>query len=543
MPFITAEYPTIGVPLLLSILRGKDIDCSVFYFAKLFRESCSPKVYESILADSGDSELSEWLFSRKTFGIDNDYLDVEYATDKNSLLEIRDQFESIIDDLSLRNWSLFDSIGFSCTFIQLVPSLCLSKHIKKNYPEVEIIFGGGNMLPELSEEVLKNCSWVDTIFIGEAEKSLPHYLKTGESDIKGIMKRNKTGTGVKFSGTTRMESRDIQDLPMPDFSDYFEIEDKKLSIQIGRGCIYNKCNFCVYCDHTAYRKGSIENSINHMKHLVEQYDIKDVYFVDLIIPPKIFETLPDLPGVKYSFCLSSFTWSYDHLPYLKGHEVTIGIESFHPEMLKLLNKEQSIIKCISMLKWLKYYDVNAAYLLLYGAVHEKGEWYDEQLRVMRLITHLQPPIYCSSINHHRDNTYLNTEDYKESSVYEKIYPSTFNLKKMARVFEVNSVKIIKEQSEAWSHIKPMLEFARQWRFDYLNKTMCLRLNGFIVTDTRYGHVRQVEISQSQIDILKSCDYPVKKESLHKYNPDDIKELIDEHLLMFMEDQYLNLVEP
>lgn len=196
-----------------------------------------------------------------------------------------------------------------------------------------------------------------------------------------------------------------------------------------------------------------------------------------------------------------------------------------------------------MLKWLKYYDVNAAYLLLYGAVHEKGEWYDEQLRVMRLITHLQPPIYCSSINHHRDNTYLNTEDYKESSVYEKIYPSTFNLKKMARVFEVNSVKIIKEQSEAWSHIKPMLEFARQWKFDYLNKTMCLRLNGFIVTDTRYGHVRQVEISQSQIDILKSCDYPVKKESLHKYNPDDIKELIDEHLLMFMEDQYLNLVEP
>lgn len=543
MPFLVVDYPTIGVPLLSRILRDRNIDCSVFYFAELFRDSCSPEMYDLILADSGDNELGDWLFSRKTFQLDSEYLDQKYPNKKEILLKIRDKFEIIIDALSTRDWSLFTAIGFSCTFLQLVPSLCLSKFIKKRHPDIEIILGGGNMLPNLSKEVLKNCPWIDTVFLGEAEKSLPYYLETGQTDTQGIMWRDSGN--IRSSGIAKMEVQDIQNLPIPDYDDYFNSssKEKKLSIQIGRGCIYNKCNFCVYCDHSAYRKGSITNSIDQMKYLIDRYNIKDVFFIDLIMPPNAFKNLPDIPNIKYSFCISSFTWSYEHLPYLEGQDCTIGIETFHPQILKLMNKEQSIIKCISILKWLKRYDVNTAYMLLYGTIHEKGEWYDEILELIQHLTHLQPPIDCLHITHHRDNTYLTQEDYKESSVYQQIYPNSFNLRKMARVFEVNSAKISMEQIKAWSHIKPVLDFVQQWKADYLTRSICLYRSGNTVTDTRYGQKRYIKLSDSQIDILEKCHYPTKEDLFLDYTPEDMTKLINAHLILHMEGQYLNLIDP
>lgn len=456
-------------------------------------------------------------------------------------MDLRDKFESIIDDLSSKNWSSFNTIGFSCTYLQLMPSLCLSREVKKNHPAIEIIFGGGNMLPELSEEILKNCSWIDKIFIGEAEKSLPYYLETGRTDIEGIMWKNDF---IEFSGISKLETKDIQTLPVPDYDDYYKttLEEKEIIIQIGRGCIYNQCNFCIFCDHSVYRPGNIERSMNQLKYLVKRHGAKNVSFIDLIMSPNSFKYLPKIPG-RYSFCISSFTWSYDHLPYLRDNDCVIGIESFHPKMLKLLNKEQSIIKCISILKWLKHYNVKLSYLLLCGAIHEKGEWYDEALELMKHLTHLPPPRWVQSINHHRDSTYLTNEDYKICPAYEKIFPSSFDLKKIARIFEVNNPEISIQQIKNWSHVERMIDFAHQWKTDYLTRSVSLRKYGNTVLDSRYTDRVEIDLSQSQIEILEKCDYPVSEKTLHRYDSKDIEMLLKTHLLLNQEKQYLSLIEP
>lgn len=544
MPFLALDYPTLGIPLLQSILKSKNIDCSVFYFAERFKDICTQQVYDFILDESVNSELGEWFFSHKTFQLENDeYLNKEYSKQISFFLKTRNQFEHLIDDLSDKNWSKFKTIGFSCTFLQLMPSLCLSKEIKKKHPSVEIIFGGGNMTAEVSEEVLKNCSWVDKVFVGESENSLPYYLESSKTDINGIMWKNKNN--IMFSGKARLERPEIHNLPVPDYDDFYKTSsyEKKLIIQIGRGCIYNKCNFCVFCDHSAYRKGSVENSMAQLKHLIDKHKINDVCFIDLIMPPGAYKHLPKISG-QYSFCISSFTWSYNQLPYLKNNQCVLGLESFHPEMLKLLDKEQSIIECISIIKWLKHYKCDVIYLLLYGAFNENPKWYSETLPLMRMLTHLPFPSEFQPITHFRDNTYLTDQDFKEHPSYKHLFPSSFDLTKIARIFKTNDAAVCAKQIQNLNnYVSPLMSFIKLWKTNYINNSTCLRRHNNTVLDTRQIKPIRIKLTTSQINILEFCDYPVSVEKLNDQDAKDIKKLLKHNLLLHMEDKYLNLVEP
>jgi len=180
LPWAPPTQPCIALGLLKSVLQASNIPCTCFYLENQFYNLLSVKTetekYREIMAiaTSQDEILYDWLFARKAFEVsefENEYIS-RYLPDKK-YLELRNKFEKLIDELSTQNWGVYDYLGFTCTFNQIVSSLALSKSIKENYPEVKIMLGGAYFDQENSSEIIKYADWINYIFIGESEKQLP----------------------------------------------------------------------------------------------------------------------------------------------------------------------------------------------------------------------------------------------------------------------------------------------------------------------------------------------------------------------------------
>lgn len=560
MPFAPTDEPTLGPPLLQGILKSKGIKSSIFYANKIFAKECnkifaegsdchlpavcSDDIYRFIVQEGTTKDLGNWFFARQTFQLDDSGKYLSPFFDKETqdmLLKCRDRFEKVTLELANRDWNQYDLIGFSCTFTQIVPSLCLAKAIKHRFPKIEIIFGGGEMAEDPASQIILHCPWVDKVFVGDGEHSLPYYIETGKTDVEGIMQKN--GDEIQFMGESRLSSNLLKESPDPIYDDFYDDnETTKKGVAItGRGCMYNKCSFCVFTDYKPYRKTSVDRTLEHVSNMVKHHNLEDVLFYDPILPPEIFGKLPKIPG-RYELCISSLTFKYEHLPYLKGGRITFGIESFHPEILKLLNKKQSIINCISILKWLKYYGVAVSWMFLFGAIGEKGEWYDEMLPLLRHLTHLPPPESAHPIMAIRTSQMRKAFKHKPLPSYRYIYPERFDYEKIARNFELVDKELILNKITNWKHIQPVVDFTHYWKCKFF--TTSLARYESVVIDERYDNPIRINVNPNEIAILSDCDKPAKEKLIEEtYSKKDIDSLLESHLLLKMEKKYLSLVEP
>ena len=68
-----------------------------------------------------------------------------------------------------------------------------------------------------------------------------------------------------------------------------------------------------------------------------------------------------------------------------------GIESLDNQLLKLIKKGTTAIINVRFLKWAHHYGISVVWNLLHGIPGERAEDYENQLSILRLITHLPPP--------------------------------------------------------------------------------------------------------------------------------------------------------
>src|SRR5262249_29939492 len=102
------------------------------------------------------------------------------------------------------DWSRFGLIGFTVVYQQMLSSLARARALKKKYPQIPIIMGGGAMEDDIAGEIMKGCPQIDYVHCGDADVGFPamvHRLYAGKSmkGHMGIMWRDAQGQ-VQYAG-------------------------------------------------------------------------------------------------------------------------------------------------------------------------------------------------------------------------------------------------------------------------------------------------------------------------------------------------------
>jgi len=237
------------------------------------------------------------------------------------------------------------------------------------------------------------------------------------TDIKGITyKKNE-----KIVSNTNRAPLDLNELPLPAFhllpmtKYFYEILGNNFTLFEGsRGCSFS----CTYCYKSMYgkewRKKSPEKLINEVRYGIENFDVKNAYFIDLefCMNKKLVEQLCDfLIKQKYDFhwtCQTRFdTVNLNLLKKMKraGCKVIhFGVESGSPRILDKINKGITIDQMKNGMKSAKKADIKTVCFFIFGL-------FTETKKEMKMTTEFAKELNPTYTSFHIAVPYFGTEFY------------------------------------------------------------------------------------------------------------------------------------
>ena len=431
MPFVSLSRPSIGLSLLKARLAEEGIECAIGYPNLFLAERIGFEAYQLI-----DDKLSqalfagEWLFAQRLFEPKADeptFLatvkhhaggDENFATYERVRQEIDGFLDACLERYRIAE---YDLVGFTSTFQQNVGSLALAKRIKQRWPHILTAMGGANCEGTMGLELSRSFDWIDFIFSGEADHGFPALMKrliAGEplDGIPGLIRR-RASDGVPEMAAPQDRIHNLDALPDPDFSDYFDElragplaarVNPSLLIESARGCWWGAKSHCTFCglngETMTFRAKSASRVVEELARQSARYDVKRFQAVDNIISYDYFKTL--LPMLtERQLGVSLF---YEVKSNLKPEQVSMlrkagvlaiqpGVESLNSHVLKLMRKGVSALQNIQLLKFCRQYGVEPAWNLLYGFPGETPEDYEATAEYIPAIYHLKPPGVASTI--------------------------------------------------------------------------------------------------------------------------------------------------
>ena len=180
-------------------------------------------------------------------------------------------------------------VGYSCVTDNYQYQLHCAEAVKKLNPQVVNIFGGVHV-SATADRVLSQPQ-VDCVALGEAEKSLPEFLRKAAGRQPALPREPMDGIVFKRGSETvgsfeYARGVDLDALPFPDksaFLPHCPDMEREYKLMTSRGCPYS----CSYCFHSCSREGkdrfrqrSQEDVIAELKVAVEKYDFTTVTFLD-----------------------------------------------------------------------------------------------------------------------------------------------------------------------------------------------------------------------------------------------------------------------
>ncbi len=477
MPFGALERPALGISLLKARLAQFDIPCDIRYLNLDFAEYVGEEDYVWVCSEIPHVAFAgDWLFTPTLYGdrptLDDEYtrrvLERTWRLDRAAiqrLLRLRAFVADFMDRcIAQVPWQDYAVVGFTSTFEQNIASLSLAKQIKARHPGIAIAFGGANWEGDMGLELHRRFPFVDFACSGEADNSFPalvQAVRAGQSSnaerlnaIRGIVFRHQ-GHSI-FTGQADLV-RDMDSLPIPDFSDYFEEFERStavcatipvLLLETSRGCWWGAKSHCLFCglngDTMTFRSKSQERALAEMDYLVDRWDNTFVEFVDNILDMSYFKHfMPELARSDRNLGLF-----YEVKANLKRHHVEMlaqagvqriqpGVESLNNHVLKLMRKGTTALQNVQLLKWCKQYGVHADWNLLYGFPGETRKDYEDTLRLLPAIRFLNPPTSCGSVRLDRFSPYFvnpglfGFTNVRPMEAYRYIYP--FDAESVARI--------------------------------------------------------------------------------------------------------------
>ena len=273
-----------------------------FLFVQPEFENMGIEYVSAVLKQHGHQ--TELVFIPKPF--DNNSFRLGFASenaDNEDNLKIKQYIESFQPDV----------VAFSPFTMQFPWSVKKADYIKKEFPDLFILFGGvhATFIPEtaITEQS------IDGVIAGEGETAIVEFCKNFSNPEKLIKTPNLS---IKHNGKTYQNPLaplvDMDTLPYPDKELFYQhfpeyhIEST-FSYMSSRGCPYS-CAFCcndvyndMYRGEQPVRAQSAEYVVEQLKYFKEKYKITEVDFLDDVFASTLSRLEELLPLYKKEFGL------------------------------------------------------------------------------------------------------------------------------------------------------------------------------------------------------------------------------------------------
>lgn len=507
MPWGCATKPSIAMGLLKNCARQAGFVADVHFLNLLLAKRIGLKLYERIAEHS--SAITEWFFSQALFGpngsgelnatweqvardpagmeLVKELADTSEDAEADCVRIAQQHVSAFLDEaLNFTDWSRYGVVGFTSTFAQSMASLLLAKELKARYPAMQMIFGGANLESDMGVELLRGFEWVDYVVHSEAEDTFPRLLQNLDAGIveriPGVSMRMPGGEVADGSRDSKPLT-DLNDTPIPDYSEYFDLLQKtgldrkfhpRIFFESSRGCWWGAKHHCTFCGLNgttmAYRKKRADRVLDEIMELSSTYRGHLFAAADNILPMEFLrELMPQIAERDLDLDLFyeiKANLSKEQLQILANagiRAVQPGIESLTTRVLAIMKKGSTVLHNVQLLKWCQELGIATNWNLLYGFPGETPADYQAVPSICRMLSHCSAPVGVSRIVFERFSPYHNRpEEYnltlKPASYYSLIYPrGRVAYDRIAYCFASD------HECEAETYIAPVRETANQWR--------------------------------------------------------------------------------
>jgi ribosomal peptide maturation radical SAM protein 1 len=603
LPWTTLTEPSLGLGLLKAVLEKEGVTSRVMNLNLFFLRYVHATTYFAI---ANVYALNDFLFS---YVLDPEVTHKQHQILRHKVRELLDRgrvvrfggedafvekllklrsetiprfLREVADEIAASPASL---VGFTCMFDQTIASLALAKLIKERAPEKMLALGGYAVRSPAAEMLIASSPWIDAICVGEGEKTIVALARAARGglalgEVPGIVYRGCDGEVIE---TPPAPLVDLASNPVPNFDDFFSdlqrlsevdkvnIQAVYLPVENSRGCWWGQKSHCTFCgirnSDMAFRWLPAEVSLATMAALNRRYGILAFRFSDYILPYEYYKTLlPRLAEMGAPYRLfgeikANVNEERFRLLHDAGfEEVQPGIESFSTPVLSKMAKGVSAIQNVHTLLMGRRQGVEIRYNLLYGFPDDELQEYQEMLRVVRRIVHLDSPVSYVPVQITR---YAPLQERPQDfgidvapadPTFELVFSARYRAESgfdvgaycyyFQRPFE-NGARLTRVYAE-------LQDVVEAWRLADKDQTNWLYVeptpDGGMVHDKRGSDERVYPICEMQLAVLISCSEPVERKTLAAMLPAGQAQAMLEELdrlgLVFIEgERVLSLLMP
>jgi len=285
------------------------------------------------------------------------------------------RFDELVDmvEKSMAQWLAtiepeeYDLLGFSVCFFQLLPSLYLAAKIKETHRHLPIVFGGSSCSGKVGTSLFHTFQQIDYLVLGEGERGLLHLCTSLAEPFQNSLPDTILCRHSCRQTDAMPPELPLDDLPFPDFSDYFHEVQKLfgrqhfipvLPVEFSRGCWWNRCSFCnLNLQWHNYRFKSGDRMLQEVLHLSQTHSCLSFAFADNALPMKEadhFFNMTGASGIDFDFFAETRNISDEGRLqcYHRGglNKIQVGIEALSNSLLTRMAKGSTVIDNIAAMR-------------------------------------------------------------------------------------------------------------------------------------------------------------------------------------------------
>lgn len=520
-PFGSSKCPTLGPHIIESYAKKIGYKTDILYLNTLLSSIIGFDLYERIAHAPLFWMLGERLFARSSYrlpplgkspefcsdeamtisGNKKQHIKMFYETEvveldtyKKTEAICKSFMDEVIPVIASMNYKI---IGCSIMWEQTNCSIALLDGIKNLCPGTITILGGAKCEGEMAEGIVSLSKAIDYVFSGESELSFSYFLKSYSS---GELPSQRIIYGKPL--------HDLDGIPLPNYECFFKQRacfhgDKSPNARViryetSRGCWWGqkrKCSFCCISSIT-FRQKSEKKVLKELGHITNHYPGAAIAMSDNNMPISYNKELLSSLGKREDFpSISYFLKTHLHLQDLVNLKkarievITAGIETLSTGLLKLMNKGTTGKQNLLFLRNTRSLAIHTSWYILWGIPGDRVEYYEEILKILPLIRHLQPPTMLQPMMIYRFSTYF--EDHRKYKIsnlrpwaaYRMIYPDWAEVDKLASCF------VGDYPCEAYENPELIQEIAKEvvhWKKVWRNTILIMRnfMDSYVIYDNR-----------------------------------------------------------
>ena len=263
--------------LLKAIGRTAGFDVESLHANLDFAARIGDETYAA-LCDHRGRLVGEWVFSIAAFGDSAPDPDGRLLTrlpqrpsvprrpdlarlDQMRAREVPQYLDELVDGYP---WDDVQVVGFTSTFQQNTASFALARRLKQKFPHLVTLFGGANFEGEMGAELVRAIELHRSRGRGRGRHRIPRRccprsrMGVTPETLPGVIRRpppRRRAPASSSAATKRLALVAMDDLPIPDYDEYFErrrnlslaSEGSVIPFESGRGCWWGAKHHCTFC--------------------------------------------------------------------------------------------------------------------------------------------------------------------------------------------------------------------------------------------------------------------------------------------------------